>query len=116
MSDFVSSDMASHDDIASSPVMSSESFSRANEITESEEYVQQSLDAVETVNGIDNIMSVGPDLFILFATVTVILGCLTAYYLWKFLRKCITLIHLGSNVTSIATLFSLALSSPGYFN
>ena len=90
MSDSTSSDMASSDElIRSSPVMSSESESsfRVNEITESEEYIQQSSDTVEIVNGVDTVVSASPDLFIPFAIATVILGGLTLYYLWKFLRK-----------------------------
>ena len=85
-----SSEMTSSDDmVASSPVMSpkSESSLRINDITESKEYVSESLDVVEPVSKVDSLMFVSPDLFIPFTIVTVILGSLTVYYLWKFLKK-----------------------------
>lgn len=90
MSDSVSHEMASSDGmIVSSPMMSSESesSSRTNQITESEEHVSRSLDTVEPIREVDSVMSANPDLFILFTILTVILGGLTVYYLWKFLKK-----------------------------
>lgn len=90
MSDSASSDMVSSDEmIAPSPAMSSESESslRTNEIIQSEEYLSQSLDTVEPVSGVDSLISASPDLFLPFTIVTVILGGLTVYYLWKFLKK-----------------------------
>ena len=90
MSDSVSHEMTSSDGmIVSSPMMSSESesSSRTNPITESEEHVSRSLDTVEPIREVDSVMSASPDLFILFTILTVILGGLTVYYLWKFLKK-----------------------------
>ena len=88
MSDSASTGTASSDEvIASSPAMSSESSSRADEIAESEEYLSRSLDTVEPVSGVDSVVSTSPDLFIPFTIVTIILVGLTVYYLWKFLKK-----------------------------
>ena len=90
MSDSASPKMTSSDDmVASSPVMSPEpeSSSRTSAIIESEEHVSRSLDIVEPVNGVEGAMSIGPDLFVPFAIVTIILAGLTVFYLWKFLKK-----------------------------
>jgi len=53
---------------------------------ESEELVQHDLEIAETVTDASG-LSTGSDLFVSFVVITIILGGLTAYYLWKFLKK-----------------------------
>jgi len=55
--------------------------------TESEEPIPQSLNIAETIIDADGEAFAGSDLFIPFVILTVILGGLTAYYLWKSLKK-----------------------------
>jgi DNA-binding transcriptional ArsR family regulator len=66
-----SADESSRSMIASAPVAESES----------QDFAQNSLDITETA------MSSGIDLFIPFVIITMILGGLTAYYLWKFKKS-----------------------------
>ena len=54
---------------------------------ESQEFTQQNLEIVETAIDADGGIFVGSDLFIPFVIITVILGGLTIYYLWKSLKK-----------------------------
>jgi len=54
---------------------------------ESQEFTQQNLEIVETAIDADGGIFVGSDLFIPFVIITVILGGLTVYYLWKSLKK-----------------------------
>jgi len=54
---------------------------------ESEESIQQSLNVAETVIDTDGGAFTGSDLLIPFVILTVILGGLTVYYLWKSLKK-----------------------------
>jgi len=48
---------------------------------------QRSLEIAETVTNTDGGLSANPDLFISFVIITIIFGGLSAYYLWKSLKK-----------------------------
>jgi DNA-binding transcriptional ArsR family regulator len=78
MAESISSD-ESADSVAASAPMYAE--------PESEELIQHNLEIVETVIETDGGLSTSPDLFISFVIITIILGGLTVYYLWKSLKK-----------------------------
>ena len=65
----------------------SDSFMASSPATESGDFVDADPDPVITATDIDDVTLGSSDLFVAFIIVTIILGGLTGYYLWKSLKK-----------------------------
>ncbi len=76
-------------DIEPSTSMSSEIESQTgfDTITKSEEFTQHNLDIVNSATNSDGGMIISSEFHLPFVVIGVILAGLTAYYIWKFLRK-----------------------------
>ena len=79
--EFEISESISSDESAESVAASAPTYSEP----ESEELIQHNLEIAETVT--DGGVSASPDLFTSFVIITIVLGGLTVYYLWKSLKK-----------------------------
>jgi len=79
--EFEISESISSDESAGSVTASAPTYAEP----ESEELTQHNLEIAETIT--DGGLSSGPDLFTSFVIITIILGGLTIYYLWKSLKK-----------------------------
>jgi hypothetical protein len=79
----------STDIAASAPSISDEPESQIafEKIDEPQEVTQRNLEIVETAIETDGGVLAGSDLFIPFVVITIILGGVTVYYLWKLLKK-----------------------------
>ncbi|AJW71391.1 ArsR/SmtB family transcription factor [Nitrosopumilus adriaticus] len=77
----------SAESIAASPMVAeSESHIQLEKSVESQDYIQENLDVVETVIDSD-VSNLGTELFIPFVILTAILGGITVYYLIKYLKN-----------------------------
>ena len=65
----------------------SDSFMASLPATESGDFVDPDPDTVIAVTDMDDVTLGSSDLFIAFIIITIILGGMTGYYLWKSLRK-----------------------------
>ncbi|NNM02859.1 MAG: ArsR family transcriptional regulator, partial [Nitrosopumilus sp.] len=76
----------SAESIAAAPMVAESESRMQLESVESQDYVQENLDVVETVIDSD-VSNLGTELFIPFVILTAILGGITIYYLIKYLKN-----------------------------